>query len=124
NYHAEGIDTTYLFDDKRPTGVATILVDDQGQNSILVDSGANSALTAKDVRRAAKAIRSADVVLCQFEVPMEATIEALRIAYDRDVLTILNPAPAQPLPADMPSVRFLVPNETEFRQLTGKPCKT
>src|SRR5689334_10421061 len=56
NYEAEGIDTTYLFDDKLPTGVATILVDDTGENRILLTPGANNALTARDVRKAAKAI--------------------------------------------------------------------
>src|SRR5262249_18717089 len=80
NYQAEGIDTTYLFEDKQPTGIATIVVDDQGQNSILVASGANGALTARDVRKAGEAIRSADVLLCQLEIPLEATAEALRIA--------------------------------------------
>src|SRR5438270_8364971 len=68
-YEAEGIDTTYLFEDRLPTGVAAILVDDRGQNSILVVPGANAALTPRDVRKAAEAIRAADVLLCQMEVP-------------------------------------------------------
>src|SRR5262245_26157524 len=54
-YKAEGIDTRYLFADKLPTGIATILVDDAGQNSIVVAPGANAALTARDVRKAARA---------------------------------------------------------------------
>lgn len=124
NYDAEGIDTSCLYTDDRTTGVATILVEDGGQNSIVVAPGANAALTARDVRKAARAIRSAEVLLCQFEVPLEATAEALRIAARGETQTILNPAPAQPLPADFPRCRHLVPNETEFRQLSGKACAT
>ena len=74
-YEKEGIDTTYLFNDRQPTGVASIVVDDRGENCILVVPGANDALTPADVRRAAEAIRSADVLLCQLEVPMAATAE-------------------------------------------------
>ncbi len=122
-YQSEGIDTTYLFEDKRPTGVAVILVDAQGQNCILVTPGANGALTPRDVRKAAAAIRSADVLLCQLEVPLEATAEALRLARRAHVLTILNPAPAQALPSELLALAdVLVPNETELQQLTGLPC--
>jgi ribokinase len=124
-YEAEGIDTTYLFDDRQPTGVATILVDDNGENCILVAPGANHSLRVADVRRAAPAIRSADVLLCQLEVPLEATAAALHLAHRAGAFTILNPAPAHPLPDELFDViDILVPNETELGQLTGMPCET
>jgi ribokinase len=124
-YEAYGIDTTYLFEDKLPTGIASIAVDDRGQNCILVAPGVNGALTPKDVRKAAEAIRTADVLLCQLEVPLEATAEALRIAHRAKVITILNPAPVLPLPRELLElVDVLIPNETEFRQLCRSPCET
>lgn len=124
-YEAEGIDTTYLFDGKEPTGVAMIAVDAQGDNTILVVSGANGELDPRDLSTASAAIKSADVLLCQLEVPLETTCEALRLAHEANVLTILNPAPYQPLPAAMSRiVDLLVPNETELKQLTGSPIPT
>lgn len=117
-YEAEGIDTTYLFEDDEPTGVAAVLVDDGGQNSIVVVAGANAAVTPRDVRKARKAIRSADLVVCQLEIPIESTVEALRIAAEADTQTIFNPAPAPRLPLKLPRVTWLVPNETELGEIT------
>jgi ribokinase len=126
NYRAEGIDTTHVsVDAERTTGVASIVVDDAAQNSILVVAGANERLSAEDVRAAAPAIQAAAVLLCQLEVPVETTHEALRLAKASGVRTILNPAPAVPLPDDVLRLADLcVPNETEVELLTGKPAET
>ena len=102
NYREQGIDTTHvLTDPERPTGVASIVVDDAAHNCILVVPGANLGLTPQDVRAAADAIESAGVLLCQLEVPIETVAEALRIARAAGVTTILNPAPAVPLPDEL-----------------------
>jgi ribokinase len=126
HYRAEGIDTTYVRTDaERPTGVASIVVDDEARNCILVVAGANGALSPDDVRAAAEAIRSADVLLCQLEVPVETTAEALRLARAAGVRTALNPAPALPLPDELLAlVDLCVPNETEVEALTGRPAGT
>jgi ribokinase len=126
NYRAEGIDTTYvLLDERRRTGVASITVDDAARNSILIVPGANEALSPADVRAAAGAIESAAVLLCQFEVPVETTREALRVARAAGVRTILNPAPAVAFPHELLALGDLcVPNETEIESLTGQPATT
>ena len=101
NYRREGIDTTHLlFDDERPSGVASITVDDEARNCILVMPGANLGLSPDDVRAAADTVRAADVLLCQLEVPQETTLEAFRVAKAAGVRTILNPAPARRWPTN------------------------
>jgi ribokinase len=124
NYRAEGLDTTHLLTDPdQPSGVAVLLVDDAANNCILVVPGANLALTPADVGRAADALTSAAVLLCQLEVPVETTAEALRLARAAGVKTVLNPAPAVPLDdAVLALADLCVPNETELEALTGLPA--
>lgn len=126
NYRDLGIDTTYiLFDEERFSGVAPILVDDQGRNMLVFVPGANDGLSPEDARLASQAILAADAVICQLEVPIETTIETFRIAKGGDVLTILNPAPAQPLPHQLLALSDIVaPNETETELLTNMPVST
>lgn len=121
NYREQGVDTTHvLVDVERPTGVASIVVDDAARNCILVVPGANLGLTPQDVRAAAGAIAAARVLLCQLEVPIETVAEALRIARAAGVTTVLNPAPAVPLPDELLALTDLcVPNESEIELLTG-----
>jgi ribokinase len=121
NFREQGIDTTHvLTDPERPTGVASIVVDDAARNCIIVVPGANLGLTPQDVRAAAGAIRGARVLLCQLEVPLETVAEALSIARAAKVTTILNPAPAVPLPDELLRLADLcVPNESEIELLTG-----
>jgi ribokinase len=121
-----GLDTTYLkLDAERSTGVAGIVVDQQARNCILVIPGANFGLSPGDVRAAAPALAAASVVLCQLEVPLETTLEALRVAKAAGARTILNPAPATPLPREfLPLADVCIPNETEIETLTGKRAET
>ena len=121
NYRDQGIDTDHvLIDGQRPTGVASIVVDDAARNCIIVMPGANLGLTPEDVRAAAAVIESAGVLLCQLEVPIETVAEALRIARAAKVTTILNPAPAVALPDELLRLADLcVPNEGEIELLTG-----
>jgi ribokinase len=122
NYREQGIDTTHvLVDDGRPTGVASIVVDDAARNCILVVPGANLGLTPQDVRAAAPAIEAADVLLCQLEVPIDTVREALAIARAAGVKAILNPAPAVALPDELLRLADLcLPNESEVELLTGQ----
>jgi ribokinase len=123
NYRQAGIDATHvLFDDVRFSGVAPIFVDDTGRNVIVIVPGANMGLSPDDARRARDAIAAAAVLICQLEVPLETTLEAFRIAKAAGVRTILNPAPAAPLPDELLALAdFCVPNETEAELLTGLP---
>ncbi len=126
SYRAEGIDTTHVqADADRHTGTAAIIVDDQAQNCILVVPGANAHLSPDDVRAAGSAIQRADVVVCQLEVPVASVLEAFQIAKAQGVRTILNLAPALPLPeALLRLTDICVPNEGEIETLTGKPAGT
>src|SRR5260221_259196 len=91
------------------------------QICVVVAPGANGGLTPVDVRAATDVIRCADVVVCQLETPVESALEAFRIARSVGVRTLLNPAPAAPLPDELLRLCDLcVPNETELELLTGR----
>lgn len=126
NYQSQGIDTTWVFfDEKAASGVAPIFVDDNAQNFIVIIPGANMALSPADVQKASSAITHAALLICQLEVPVESTLEAFRIAKAAGVPTILNPAPAAPLPDELLQLSDIIaPNETETEQLTGLSVTT
>jgi ribokinase len=126
NYQREGIDTRHLsVDETRPTGVASIAVDDEARNCILVVPGANLGLSPTDVRDAADALHAAAVLLCQLEVPQESVLEAFRLARAAGARTVLNPAPAAPLADELLRLTDVcVPNEPELEALTGQPAGT
>lgn len=77
------------------SGVAPIAVDPGGDNSIIIVSGANDHISVADLHYAKHVITSAKVLVCQLEIPVEISLEALRIAKEAGVTTIFNPAPAQ-----------------------------
>ncbi|MFZ6745363.1 ribokinase [Undibacterium sp. JH2W] len=118
---AEGMELTHL---ARVAGVATgvagILVDDSGSNSIVLAAGANATLTAAQVDAATAAIAGAQLLVCQLETPLATVIRAIEIARAQGVKVILNPAPAQDLTdALLAQVDYLILNETEASQLSG-----
>jgi len=117
----EGIDTTHLHVVAgTATGVAMILVDDAGQNSIALAAGANAALTTDHVDAAAPLFEGAALFVCQLESPLDVVRHAIRCARAAGVPVLLNPAPAQALPAALlAEVDVLVPNETEAALLVG-----
>lgn len=121
DFRAEGIDTSHIVrTPEAPSGVALIFVDRQGENAIAVAPGSNALLTPDDVRRAAEAIRCADVALAQLEVPLEAVAAAAEIAAEAGVPFLLNPAPARELPPELlRKAAILTPNETEAALLAG-----
>ncbi len=106
----------------QPTGVALIAVDAAGQNSIVVAPGANGELAAADVEAMRRVFRGARVALFQLESPLDTVAGALRIAREEGLITILDPAPAQPLPPELlRQVDILTPNESEALGLLGRP---
>jgi ribokinase len=121
NFRREAIQTDCILRDaENATGVALILVDDAGENSISVASGANHALTPEEVATFADRIASADMVMLQLETPMETVHAVAKIAFEAGVPVMLNPAPAAPLaPELLQYVAYLTPNETEASLLTG-----
>jgi ribokinase len=117
---AEGIPGEGLARVEVATGTALIMVDGEGRNQIAVAPGANHRLEPARVRIAD--IEWARVLLCQLETPLPTVRHALESARRLDRLTILNPAPSRPLPAEIfPLVDLLTPNELEASALTGVP---
>ncbi len=120
-YKKDNINTnTILVDDSKPSGVAVIIVDETtGQNSIVVAPGSNANLGADEIRKFQPIISAADVLLVQLEIPLETVEMALKIAREKGVKTILNPAPAQKLNDKLLRlVDIITPNETETQLLT------
>lgn len=117
----EGINTDYVIrDPEHATGVAPIWVDDHGENSIVVVLGANLAVSPADVDQAAEVIASADVVVVQLEIDYGAVAYALKVAKEKGVRTIFNPAPAGKLPPEAVALAdYITPNETELEVLSG-----
>ncbi|MFM4803090.1 ribokinase [Aeromonas bivalvium] len=117
----DGIDVSAVeLDDTLPTGIAIIYVSDEGENSIGLSAEANGALTPAVVQGHEAMIADAHTLLLQLEVPLESVFEAARLARSHDTRVVLNPAPAQPLPAELLAlVDLITPNQTEAELLTG-----
>ena len=118
-WQREGIATAHVEQaEGERSGVAQILVYDDGDNSIAVAPGAGAGLTEHHVLAARRTIEGSRVVMASCEVPLEATLAAFRIARAAGALTLLNPAPARPLPEALIALTdLLTPNETEVRVL-------
>ena len=122
NFASWGIDTRHvLLTDKAFSGVAPIAVDEDGHNSIIIVTGANDLLTEEEIEAARPAIASAQILVCQLEVPLKVTLAAMRVAREEKVTTVFNPAPAQPdLPEELYRLSdIFCPNESETELLTG-----
>jgi len=121
-YRQEGIRTDFIRQDPEThSGVALIMVNQNGENIIAVGPGANGRLTAADVLAADTAIREADCLLLQLEIPLAAVQAAAEMAHRHHVKVILNPAPAQKLPPEiLKAVDYLTPNEAEAAILAGR----
>lgn len=107
--------------DNQATGQAYIIVDDQGENSIMIHAGANNVFTPDHVKEHVEIIQASDFLITQFESAMDSTIAAFTIARKAGVKTILNPAPAlEEVPKELLEVTdMIIPNETETEILTG-----
>ena len=121
-WQAEGIATGHVEQAAgERSGVAQILVYDDGDNSIAVHPGAGAGLGARHAQAATELLHHCRVVMASCEVPLEATLEAFRLARQGgQAITLLNPAPARPLPEELLAlVDVLTPNENELYQLAG-----
>lgn len=122
----ENINTEFVkADPETGTGVATIVVEPDGKNSIIVVPRANMRLTPADVDVAQNSIAEADILLLQLETPIDTSKHAIEIAKANETIVILDPAPARPLPANLLSqVDILKPNEVEAGVLSGRAVTT
>lgn len=116
-----GVDVSGIqVDNDNGTGSAVILLDQAGQNSIMVYGGANQSITSEIVIEFGETIKNADVLISQFETPQEVTLAAFKFAKAHGVVTVLNPAPATQIIDELLTVTdLLIPNETESTSLTG-----
>jgi ribokinase len=121
NFKKEGVNTKYVNQTREsPSGMALIMVDEAGNNVIVVAPGANQKLSAEDVKKAQSCIASSGALVLQLEVPLTTVEFAAQLAYSCGVPVILDPAPAQKLmPELLKIVDVLKPNETEAQILTG-----
>lgn len=102
------------------SGIASILVDDNGQNSIVIAGGANDLLSPAHIDAAQGLIEQADIVVLQLETPMDTVVHAIKLARSLGKTVVLNPAPAASLPDGvLEQVDYLIPNEIEAAMLAG-----
>ena len=125
NFESKGVCTKYVFkSETTATGCAPILVEDSGENSIVIVGGANDEMTDEELNSIAADIQPlpSHAVLCQMEIPLEHTKKALLLASQKGARTILNTAPATKLDESVLRVcSIIIANETEFHQILGLP---
>lgn len=120
NLKANQVDTSHVAFDSSATGTAIIVVDSNGQNSIVLSPGANGKVSPADVDLAS--FQGFGLLLLQLEIPTPTVLHAAQQARAHGLTVILNPAPAKPLPDDLlANVDVLIPNESELALLTGLP---
>jgi ribokinase len=125
-YAADGIDTQFVFESaEQGTGAAAIIIDEaRGENAIIVVPGSGNHLTIAEVDRARERIAQSAIFMTQLEVLVPVAAHGLKLARSLGVTTILNPAPAVPLPENIFALcDYLTPNETEAAALTGLPVR-
>lgn len=122
-YAAEGVNTRYLQQTgELATGVGFIILNEAGENGIILDMGANELMDPDFVDGVEAQIARSDVVMTVLELPVEAAARAMELGRKHGVRTILNPAPAVALNGDvLRNVDYLTPNETELRILLDLP---
>jgi len=119
----EGIDAQWIEAvSGQPTGLALITVSDDGQNSIVVISGANTCLTTSDLDAAECALDEAAALVLQLEVPMPVNQRAVELAHQKNIPVLLNPAPAQQIPLEiLRQVDILIPNQHGLLLISNQP---
>ena len=123
---SENINTHHVTTDTNiGTGIANILVDPKGENSIIVIPRANMCITLNEIEHAKDSISEADILMLQLETPIEASIRASEIAKENNTTVILDPAPAKPLPDEfLAQIDILTPNTSEAEHLSCIPTNT
>jgi ribokinase len=120
-----GINTDYVFKDAdTPTGVAFIIVTEEGENSILIANGANGNLSPEDIKGAEAIIENSDLVLLQLEIPLETVGYAVKLSNKHKVPIVLDAGPPpKSFPDFFTRADILSPNELEAEALTGVKIK-
>ncbi|MCL4150553.1 UNVERIFIED_CONTAM: hypothetical protein GTU68_039892 [Idotea baltica] len=120
-FKKDNIDTSFItMDEKQPSGVAVITVNENAENTIVVAPGANATLNAEKVLQLASVFEQTEIILTQLETPIEATEAMVKMAKKYKKRLIINPAPARELSSEILEGLFLItPNETETELLTG-----
>lgn len=114
-----GVEFKGIQSEAKPTGIAMITVVN-GDNFIILNAGANNALTPEVIRHKKELIAESDFCVLQLEIPLETVLEICRIAKQSGTKTVLNPAPFKKLPKTAyPLIDYLIPNEHEAGLLTG-----
>lgn len=121
-YQQEKIDTTYVYaTDGVPSGIGLVYIQTNGENTAAYFPGANQCLSAEDVYRAEETIRQANILYIQLEIPDEPILAALELAEKYGLRTVLNPAPARDMPANLlKRIDVLTPNQVEAFDLIGE----
>ena len=121
NIQANGIATNYvLWDEEHPSGVALIEVDQNGQNCIVIISGANNHRLPEDIHTLEEVISACQLILLQLEIPITTVECVLQLAAKHYLPVVLNPAPAKDVSRKLfQYVTYLTPNETEAEILAG-----
>jgi ribokinase len=122
NLEQENVITRYVLrDPSSHSGVALIIIDERGENTIVVAPGANQLLSPEEIASAEEAMEGAKVLITQLEIPLDSVEMAISMAHDKGLTVILNPAPAR---GDIPSsilekVDVLTPNKLEASLISG-----
>jgi ribokinase len=118
---AEGIDTSAIFYGKQPSGVAHIWVDAEGENRIIIIPGANLELSTEFISNAVLKCTNISIVIAQCELPQDFAISTFKSAKVKNAITILNPAPAVKLSAELIELSdWIIPNQIEFESLANE----
>jgi len=125
NLAQAGVETKAMEKVDGPSGLAPIFLSEAGDNAIVVVPGANGKVDLAFVDRHAALIRSAGMVLCQLELPIETVSYVIALCAEANVPVMLDPAPAAPLPESIWSqVAWFTPNETEAAFYLGETLST
>lgn len=117
----EGVDTSNILSSESHSGMAFIMVDKKGENSITVSPGSNYDLSVEDIDAASNLIDESDIVLIQLEIPIPVVARSIKLSKEKGKYTILNPAPAFDLPEDVfCGIDLFIPNSHEAEYYSGK----
>jgi len=119
--HKQGVEVRLIKKDKElPTGTATIIVNPQGENCIVVVPGANSNLTAQDIIQIEHEFSYFDIMLLQLECSFETVLTAASLAQNNGTKVMLNPAPVQNFSIELlEHINIITPNRVEAELITG-----
>lgn len=127
NFLRAGVETKWIVKDpETPSGMAFITVDRNGENSIVLYTGANMKLESSDVEKAIEGIKEADIVVTQLEIPISTVRKTAEISKKLNLPFILNPAPAskEDISDILKMVDVLCPNRAEAQALTGEKIES